>query len=192
MMGESRQRTFTSRAIARLKAQVSDDNGPAIALARDDSPVVRAFADLLLVSYVVDVGEAYQLVQYRHLAGEGIDESSLHSSGLDNLAQLVTARATRVQPYGDIFAVVMGGDFEASLMLVDTLWAEQFRQFVRGDYAVAVPARDILAFCDASSTAGLDELHRLIQRVFPKAGGQALSDRLYVRRQRAWDVVSVN
>jgi hypothetical protein len=39
----------------------------------------------------------------------------------------------------------MGGDFDASLILL-SLSDGQFRQFVRGDYSAAVPARDILAF----------------------------------------------
>lgn len=191
MQREARHRNFTSRAIAYLKAQAADDNGPAIVLSQDDSPVLRPFSDPLLVSYVVDAGESYELVQYRHLAEEGIDEAALHRIGLENLAQLANDRSTRVQPYGNIFAVMMGGDFEASLILLDALWDEHFRQFVGGDYAVAVPARDVLAFCDASSMAGLDELRHVIHRVFP-AGDHLLSDRLHVRRQGTWEPLIVN
>jgi uncharacterized protein YtpQ (UPF0354 family) len=111
--------------------------------------------------------------------------------GLKNLALLANSRGVRVQPYGNIFAVLMGGDFEASLILLDAFWDKQLRQFVKGDYAVAVPARDMLAFCDASSEAGLDELRQVIQRVFP-GGDHLLSDRIYVRRQLRWQVLSAN
>ena len=39
--------------------------------------------------------------------------------------------------------------------------------FVTGEYAAAIPARDMLAFCDSSSADGIAELHRVIERVQP-------------------------
>lgn len=191
MQRQDRHRNFTSRAIAYLKTQIADDNGPVIALSQDDSPVLRPFSVPLLASYVVDAGESYEFVQNRHLVEDGIDEEALHRIGLENLAQLLNDRSTRVQPYGNIFAVMMGGDFEASLILLDPLWDEHFRQFVSGDYAVVVPARDVLAFCDASSTAGVDELRQVVHRVFPD-GDHLLSDRVHVRRQGTWEPLSNN
>lgn len=189
MQDRMRDRTFTSRATAYLKAQDMDDSDTVVELSYDDSPVLRPLVVPLLVSYVVDAGDRYELVQNRHLKDEGIDEQALHRIGLANLAQLVNERPPQVHPYGHIFAVVMGGDFEASLLLLDSLWEKRFRQFVHGDYAVAVPARDILAFCDASSTEGLHELREVIQRVFA-TGEHVLSSRLYVRHQGRWERMS--
>lgn len=189
MQGESRQGSFTSRAIAYLKANVTDTNGPAITVSRTETPVLRSYVEPLLLSYVVDAGNYFELVQERHLEQDGLDDQTLHRIGLKNLAQLVGQRPTRVHPYRDIFAVTMGGDFEASLLLLDPLWDQHFRQFVRGDYAAVVPARDVLAFCDASSTAGLDELRQVVQRVFP-GGDHVLSDRLYVRRSGSWSLLA--
>jgi len=47
-----------------------------------------------------------------------------------------------------VFAFFMRGDFEASVILLDDLWDGESRQFVTGEYAAAIPARDMLAFCD--------------------------------------------
>jgi Protein of unknown function (DUF1444) len=186
VVGADESKSFTSRAVAYLKAEVTGGDDAAIALSREDSPVLRRFADGLLVSYVVDTGKSYEFVQNRHLDLDGIDEQDLHRIGLENLMRLVNTRPTEVKPHRNIFAVLIGGDFEASLLLVDTLWEQQFCQFVHGDYAVAVPARDILSFCDSSSAAGLDELRQLIARVHP-SGDHLLSDRLHVRRNGKWD-----
>jgi uncharacterized protein YtpQ (UPF0354 family) len=75
-----------------------------------------------------------------------------------------------------------GGDFEASLILLDQLWDEHFRQFVSGDYAIAIPARDVLAFCDDDSEEGIGELEQLFARIAPM-DDHLISDKLYVRRE---------
>ena len=79
----------------------------------------------------------------------------------------------------------MGGNFEASLVLLDDLWADSFRRFVSGVYAVAIPARDVLAFCDADSAAGKDELRDLIGRVYPN-GDHPLANKLFFRTADGW------
>jgi len=79
----------------------------------------------------------------------------------------------------------MRGDFEASVILLDDLWDREFRQFVTGEYAAAIPARDMLAFCDSSSADGIAELQRIIERVQP-TGDHLLTKTIYVRRDSKW------
>jgi hypothetical protein len=181
----------TSRAIAYLKADVTNTDGPALQLSQENSPVLHPFVDGLLVAYIVDAGNSYEFIQNRHVVRDGIAENQLRTNGLHNLVGLVNQRSLQVHPYANIFAVTMGGDFEASLLLLDGLWDEPLRQFVSGDYAAAVPARDILAFCDAGSTAGRTGLRELIDRVYP-SGDHLLSNRLYLRRGGKWIAESLN
>jgi uncharacterized protein YtpQ (UPF0354 family) len=181
--------TFSSRAVALLKPEVFDDDAEAIELSDDDSPVLRPFVPPLLVSYLVDTGEQYSYVQSRHLREDGLDAAALHAIGLDNLSHL--SSTTTVRRAGSAFAVVMGGGFEASLMLLDWIWDDEFRQYVKGDYAVAVPARDILAFCDASSSTGVHELRQIVQRVYDD-GDHLLTKQLYVRRHGLWSTLPDN
>ena len=172
---------FTSRAVAYLKAALPEDDSPAVTLSQADSPIVQALCDGLCVCYVVDECNSYHYVQERHLAQDGISRNDLHGIGIRNLTELASRRDLRVQPYQSIFAVLMGGDFEASLILLDQVWELHFRQFVSGEYAIAIPARDILSFCDNSSAQGIRELKQLISRVTPN-GDHLISDRIYVRR----------
>lgn len=180
-----RKTTFTANALAYLKPAMPEDGTPSLQLDHRDSPVCKPYAEGLLVCYVVDEGTSYTYVQYRHLEVDGIDEAELHRIGLHNLVGLVRNRDTRVQPYGNVFAVLMGGDFEASLLLLDQLWDEQFRQFVRGDYAVAIPARDILSFCDSNSAEGIQELQKIISRIQPSCD-HLISNQIFVRRNSKW------
>ncbi len=138
-------RKFFIRAIAYLKASVPEqDPAPVVTLTGLDAPVFRSLNNGLLVSYVVDTGDEYQFVQYRHLAQDSATEDELHAAGLGNLLALA-AGSLRVAPHpkGQMFAVLMGGNFEASLILLDCLWDDSFRQFAAGQYAIAIPAQHI-------------------------------------------------
>jgi hypothetical protein len=181
---------LTSRAIAYLKAELpADEPSPSITLSGPDAPVLRRLTSGLLVAYLVDAGDQFEYVQERDLAQDGINADELHAIGLANLASR-DAGGVRVAPHpgGQMFAVLMGGNFEASLILVDWLWDEGFRRFVGGDYVVAVPARDLLAFCDVTSADGLRDLGAVCQRAQSPGVSHRISDRLYRRRDRGWQV----
>ena len=172
-------------AIAYLKPVVQDSDALTLKVARADEPVIRAYNDELCICYLVDRGSSFRYVQNRDLECEEISADRLHEIGLRNLLNQTSRRNARVQSYQNIFAVLVGGDFEASTILLDRLWERDFRQFVRGDYAAALPARDVLAFCDSSSKQGLQELCSLIARVTP-TGDHLLSQKIYVRRDGTW------
>jgi hypothetical protein len=52
-------------------------------------------------------------------------------------------------------------------------------------FVVAVPARDVLAFTDAKSAAGIAELRGLVDRLFP-GGDHLISPDLYKRDAGRW------
>ncbi len=176
---------FTGHATAYIKSANLEGGGPVVPLPPDATPVVRHYSSDLCICYAVDCDKFYEYVQERHLQLDGIDRDELHRIGLRNLRTIVAQRQARVQPYQGVFAFLMGGDFEASVILLDDLWDGEFRQFVTGEYAAAIPARDMLAFCDSSSVEGLTELQRIIERVHP-TGDHLISRTIYVRRDSGW------
>jgi hypothetical protein len=191
---------YCERAIASLKpcssdtvgeirevvATASDEDGNEVRfeMAPADVPILRPIGSGLGVSYLVDEGPCFSYVAPRHLAGSGLVEDELHRLGVRNLMSLVDAELS-VTPYGSIFAAFYGGHFEASLLLVDELWDDSFRQFVSGDYVVAVPSRDVLAFADASDADAREELRGVIARVWPD-GDHLVSRDLFLRRDGQW------
>ena len=182
-----KKRTFTSRAVAYLKAAAPvTKTGNSISLSHEDSPVIKELGDGLLVCYVVDSADSFEYVQNRHLRQDGVTAKELHRIGLENLAAL-SSGGIRVAPHGNIFAVFLDGNFEASTILIDAFWQDSFRQFVSGDYVVTVAARDILAFCDASSQEGIRELQEVIERVKNAGGDHPISDSLYIRKSGCWE-----
>jgi uncharacterized protein YtpQ (UPF0354 family) len=105
--------------------------------------------------------------------------------GLGNLKTLVVTKDRRVQRHGSLFGFSMGGDFDASVLLLDEFWEREFRPYVQGDYAAVVPSRDVLAFCDAESRPGIHELREVVNRVWP-GGDHLISDHIYIRRNGTW------
>ena len=176
---------FTDRAIAYIKQTLPNGSSSSISLPPEQSPVFGPVFDGFCVAYVVDQENAYHFVQERHLAEGNLDRARLHAIGLTNLKTVIAKRGLRVQPYSAIFAVLLGGDFEASLVFVDELWNQHFRQFVKGEYAIAIPNRDVLSFCDVSSANGIAQLRDLISKIHA-TGDHPISNKIYVRRNEKW------
>jgi hypothetical protein len=57
------------------------------------------------------------------------------------------------------------GNFEASVLLLDTVWDISFAKHIKGEFVAAVPARDVLAFGDSSSAETVAELRAIINRL---------------------------
>lgn len=144
-----------------------------------DPPVLRALAPGLELCYQLDEGTHFRWVTASDLRDGGLTEEALHAGAVENLAALASEHL-RVAPYGAVHALLMGGDHEAGLMAVGALWEDTLAHLAPGGALVAVPSRDILAFCDASSARGRGELADVVNRVWP--GGDHLITRTLYRR----------
>lgn len=183
MNGETESWT---RAVAYLKAKASENGaGSVITVSYEDSPVLRDLGNGLLVAYLVDEGNEFSYVQNRHLVAAKASEDDLHHVAMVNLHRLAE-RHLRVQPLGSIFAVFMDGNFEASVLLLDTVWESCFTEYVRGEYLAALPTRDVLAFGDASNGEAVAELQAVIARMQASGGDHPVSTSLYQRRSGTW------
>ena len=105
------QPKLIARAVAALKAKVTGgDSRSEVNLSFADSHILRDLGNELLVAYLVDQGNHFEWIQQRHLEQEGFDSDQLHAIGVENLRKL--AQTIRVTPYGNIFAVLLDGNFE--------------------------------------------------------------------------------
>jgi uncharacterized protein YtpQ (UPF0354 family) len=172
-----------SRAKAYLKVKEFGHSDNEVSLSHSDSPIVKDLTNSLCVAYVVDEGGHFKYLQNRDCQKSGLSESEIHKISVENLAKLAKERI-QIRPYGNIYAVTLDGNFEASLILVDGLWEKGLAHLAPNGFVAALPARDILAFCDANSGEGIAELNQLIERV--KNGDHMLSPELYRRGDGGW------
>ena len=175
-----------SRAVAYLKARLPDDGHPPdLQISHEDSPVLRDLGNGFVVAYVVDEGGQFRYVQNRDLIQSGATEEDLHQTGIDNL-YILAEQHLRVQIYGSIFAVFMEGNFEASVLLLDTVWEASLSEHVRGGFVAAAPARDVLAFGDVSSPHAIAELRAVVDRLVRSGADHPLTTSLLHRRDGGW------
>ncbi|GAB2862386.1 hypothetical protein GCM10027277_33700 [Pseudoduganella ginsengisoli] len=161
--------TFLARSIACLLPS---------ALEEGDTRLVRGIGNGFMVAYAVD----NDWVRQHHLSTSGVTLADVHKQAMDNLLTLC-ARHIKVQQYGAIFGVFIDGKFEASMFLLQRLWQQDFANLVNKGYAIAAPARDVLAFCDMDSAEGIAELKRMVERVW-NGGDHLLSRELFrIRKQ---------
>ena len=183
----ARARDFCLRAVAYLhKAAPADADivaGEAARATDDATPVLRALGHGLLAAYVVEEDAEFHYVLIGELAASGLTRDELHAAATRNL-ESIARRSVEVHPYGHIHAVLMGNDFEASLLLCDGFW-NAHAALAPGGVAVAIPARNVLAFGDASSQDALQELDDLCTRVDP-AIDHPLTDTLLRRVDGQW------
>lgn len=171
--------------MAYLKPSLPAAEG-AVQLRDHDAPVITDLNNGLLVAYLVDQGNRFHYVQQRHLADAGLAAADLHQGAVANLAALLERNGAKVQPYGHGFAVFFGGNLEASLILVNALWDKHLAHLAPNGFIAAIPARDVLAFCDAQSEAGIGELRQITTRV--EGGDHSITSTLYRRgpSARTW------
>ncbi|MEP7300030.1 MAG: hypothetical protein ABI699_00760 [Caldimonas sp.] len=165
-------------------AAPGSDAAPEIALPQPDAPVVTLLGNGLCVVYLVEEGEHLAFVQNRRLDGVVGGAKALHAVGLANLSKLAEAKL-RMRPYGDVTGLFLDGLFEASLILLDDLWDGPLAAQAPNGPVVALPTRDVLAFCDARSAPGIEALRALAARTVT-TGDHVITDTLYRRQDGQW------
>ncbi|TSP12225.1 DUF1444 family protein [Cupriavidus campinensis] len=160
----------------------ADPSDDVLVLARDESPVTRPFAADLIVMYAIDLPTHFRFVTYRELTDASISEEELHAVALRNLPM----RLPEIEFHGEAprYMVTAGGSFEATLLLLESLW-EQVEEQMPGEILAAVPARDLL-FVSASGWEGaLPFMQDMTSRDFPEKR-YALSTCVLARRDGEW------
>jgi uncharacterized protein YtpQ (UPF0354 family) len=179
----SAEESACSRAKAYLKAKEFGHSDNEVSLAYRDAPIIKDLNSSLCVAYVVDEGRHFKYLQNRDCEKSGLSRSEIHEISVGNLKEFAKERI-QIRPHGNIYAVILDGNFEASLILVDGLWEKGLAHLAPNGFVAALPARDILAFCDANSAEGIAELNQLIERV--ENGDHMLSRELYRRGDGGW------
>ena len=171
-------------AIAYLKAEPDSQSGPGQVVAEDEFPAFFDLGNGLSVYYLLDLGDRFEYVQRKDLIAQGLTVEAVHEAAVSNLSALCRGQL-QIAEYGDIHAVTVDGCFEASTLLLDRLWEDALKDTVSEGFLVAIPARDVLAYCDAGSSQGISELRAVVARTWPD-GDHLLTQTLYKRTGHGW------
>ena len=89
------------------------------------------------------------------------------------------------QEVASVAMLVTGGDLEASLLLLDDLWA-RITLNARGDIVACAPARDVVLFADTADDGALVRMGKIADEVIEN-GDHVVSPTLLRRTLRGWE-----
>lgn len=168
-----------------VEMRIADGSG--IQLPPDSQPALWVTPDGFLLVYLVDEGEHFRYLTRSELRKAGMSAADLHRTSLRNLAAMAQSDkpGLKMGKQDGFHGLLMGGHFEASLVLLDALWTKSFQEQAPNGAVVAIPARDICAFCDARASQAIGQLRTMAKRVVA-TGDHVITDKLFVRRDGRW------
>jgi hypothetical protein len=137
--------------------------------------LIEPYNSELVVAYVEDEPAAVRYLTEQDDVG---DRATLRERSLDNLGHLVGDKIA-IHSGEDVSFIDVGGDYEASLLLLDELWSSGEIK-VDGDIVIAVPAKDALLITGTNNQAGLARLRAAAANL--ASGPHGLTKALFVYR----------
>lgn len=146
------------------------------------NPLIEPFAEDLLVVYAINEQDRIGYVMTGEEKALGLDRKQLRALALKNLRRILPKIQLAQMPPTPILVMSAGGDYDASLLLLDDIWSgDQIKSKVEGDIVVAVPARDALLITGSRSRKGVAALRKVATEQVEKAS-HPLTATLFVYR----------
>jgi uncharacterized protein YtpQ (UPF0354 family) len=159
-----------------------------IQLSHSDSPIFRPLAKGIAIFYMVDEGDAYDIIQNRHLT-DGITIEKIHEHAIKNMVDLVADKTEIRGDSNDAIMVTNGGNFEATMLLADYFWEYIEAEFHDKVY-VAIPAKDLLFITGKNNPSGLENLKGVVRKLYDEnAIDSPIVRNIYERIDGNWSYV---
>jgi uncharacterized protein YtpQ (UPF0354 family) len=140
--------------------------------------VHEPYNDELMVVYAEDTPANMRYLTPSNLASLKLEPNGLLKMACDNLQKLLPEPSLQLED--GAYRIRAGGDYDASLLLVDAFWETANLQ-VAGEVVAAVPARDFLVVTGSKNEAGMRRIKQAARVVASKASYR-LTEKLFVRR----------
>lgn len=139
--------------------------------------VVEKLNDELVIVYAEDTPKNINYFSAKDLAQTGVTRTELRALAVANLKRLI--REPRLRPGKHATMITAGGNYEASLLLFDDLWASLPKTI--GERIIVVPTRDVLLFADSADKQGIATLRKTAADLSADSPYR-LTNTLFVRR----------
>jgi uncharacterized protein YtpQ (UPF0354 family) len=141
--------------------------------------VSEQFNNELVIFYAEDSPNNIRYLVPKRLEEVGVPRADLRALAIANLGRLIRKMEVRSDPL--VSMITAGGDYEASLLLMDDLWSKgQVPETADGDIVVAIPTRGLLLFTGSHNRSGVERLRVLARKYVVTPYG--LTDTLFVYR----------
>lgn len=139
----------------------------------------KLFEDLngdLVIVYAEDSPTNIRYFSGEDLIAAGIDRKSLRALAVANLRRILPQVEIHRGPH--VSMLTAGGDYEASLLLLDELW-EPKKLGLKGEIVLAVPSRDVVLVAGSEDAEGVRQLRELARKN-AKENTYSLTDTVFV------------
>lgn len=138
----------------------------------------------LWIIYALDLPEAIKTLRPETQQQLGLNMTELRTLACDNLRRILPEIARHGS--GSWYCLTAGGDYVASILLLDEVWA-RLADSVEGDIVAGVPARDVLLFTGSRSREEIDAIKQRTREI-EQTGDHVISQTLLRRVSGTWKV----
>lgn len=140
----------------------------------EESHVFEQYNSDLLIFYAEDLENSISYLQKEDFENLNIDILQLRKIAIENLDSILE----NIERNGDnnIFMMIAGGNYEASLILLDIWNNDNFP--VDGELIIGIPSRDLLFVTGSNSTDEIEELRNKIREI-NETGDHIVSNKLF-------------
>lgn len=137
--------------------------------------ITEKYNNQLIIAYAEDSKNSIRYLTEDDFKTLSISRDTLKSVALRNFDKIIP----NMQRQGDngLFMVTAGGDYEASLILLSSIWTKENFP-VDGDFIVAIPNRDMLMITGSKNKTGIAKIKEIVADSY-KTGNYQVSDQLY-------------
>ncbi len=142
------------------------------------------YNDDLIILYAEDFPDRITIPERDKIESLNITTDSLRALAIENLK----SKLPSIERIGNknFIGLVVGGNYEASLILFDELWTKDNFQ-VDGEIIIGVPARDLLMITGSNNTNGINRIKETIKEV-QETGDHVISKHLFIRKDQKFEV----
>jgi uncharacterized protein YtpQ (UPF0354 family) len=137
--------------------------------------ITEKYNDQLIIAYVEDSKNSIKYLTEDDFKALSISVDTLNSIALRNFDRIIP----NIQRQGNngLFMVTAGGDYEASLILLSSIWTKENFP-VDGEFIIAIPNRDMLMVTGSKNKTGIAKIKEIVADSY-STGNYQISDRLY-------------
>ena len=145
-----------------------------------------------VIFYVLDTGDNLSYINKSQLKESGLSLTELHKLAVNNLLAWTqdssAERPLQVIQSNDKTHVRLQLDhnFDATVMILDYVWNHiELRASTPNGIVAAIPARNVLLYCDAKSTQGIEALQKAIEKA--QVESHVITNQLFIRKDHKWE-----
>jgi uncharacterized protein YtpQ (UPF0354 family) len=139
------------------------------------APIVTdKYNDHLNICYAEDTKEGFRFLTEDTFDSLNISRDSLYNLAIRNLLRILPDIETDRKD--GVYKLTAGGFYDASLILVPSLW--QSLSMIDGDWIIAVPKRDFLMLTGSRNKEGIKKMKKIAAEDY-QTGSYPISEHLY-------------